>query len=159
MKYSGYNILEQGLIIGSITARMEEKGELNSYDFESNYYTAAKQIIAEYEKNKGLEYFSVFVERRIREMQAVKEGVCEDNQFTFYDVEINDRGAYKGYITGMIKFAGRDRLHAFIYRMSAEDGSEGNKLISIDDAYKNPLIVEIWENIESQIYKKYCIIS
>ena len=30
----------------------------------------------------------------------------------------------------------------------------GNKLISIDDAYKNPLIVEIWENIESQIYKK-----
>ena len=53
MKYSGYNILEQGLIIGSITARMEEKGELNSYDFESNYYTAAKQIIAEYEKEQG----------------------------------------------------------------------------------------------------------
>lgn len=152
------NTLEQGLIIGSITTRLEEAGALKMQDYDVNYYTTAKQIISEYESKKDMESFSEFAERRLREIQRSKDEQRKEQQYTLYNVEVNEKGSLKGYVTGLIKFANQERLHEFKYRVN-EEGSESNKLVSIDSSFRNPLAFELWHDIEDYLYKNYCINS
>ena len=76
-------------------------------------------------------------------------------RFKVHHLDFHEKGDHKGYITGMIEFANRDKAHELLFRVHDPKNGDSNKLVSIDYGYKNPLVDELWQAIENEIKQAY----
>lgn len=76
------------------------------------------------------------------------------NGFTIDNIEIHEKGYLKGYMTSLIAFSNNENNnHEMLYRISDKENGKDNTIVSIDYGYNNPLVDELWNEIENTCLK------
>ncbi|MBU3173259.1 hypothetical protein [Clostridium estertheticum] len=76
-----------------------------------------------------------------------------NKKYTFYNIEVMQKGDLNGYIQGDItfKYNNTEYNHEFLFRFNDSSNGDNNKLVSIDYSYKIPYIEEVWPEIEKYL--------
>ena len=82
----------------------------------------------------------------------INHEMLNTERYRIYNLKFYMRGDLKGYAQGMIEF-NNGRGHEFLYRVYDPENGDSKTMVSIDWGFKNPMVDELWDEIENNLTK------